>query len=373
MKILDKYILRKFLTTFLFVVGVLMIVLVVIDYTEKNEDFINNKPPLAAIIFDYYLNFIPYYANLLSPITIFIATVFVTSQLSARTEIVAILSAGISFNRLLVPYIVGSLIVGVFTYIAVSYIIPNANKGRIAFELKYIKNPYTFDKRNIHFKVAPETYVSLESYNNAINTGYQFTIESIRGTELLSKLSADRVVWVDTTKSWRLEGIRLRKFFKVSDTAAMAGGVRNGLGYEDIKFIGQMDTILNMAPKDFESNYQRNETMTTPELETFIKNEQLRGVESLAPYFVERYLRLTYPFAILILTMIGVILSSRKSREGPGFQIAVGFILAFIYIMFFVMSRSIALTGNIDPLLACWLPNIVFSIIGLVLYKTVPR
>jgi lipopolysaccharide export system permease protein len=370
MKILDKYILRKFLTTFVFVVCILMIVLVVIDYTEKNEDFINNKPPLKAILLDYYLNFIPYYANLLSPITIFIATVFVTSQLAARTEIVAMVSAGVSFNRILVPYIVGALLVGGFTFYAVSYLIPQANRGRIAFELRYVKQPYTYDKRNVHFKVAPETYVSLETYNNAINTGYQFTIETIRGTELLSKLSADRVVWIDTLKKWRLEGIKLRTFTPIKSRDTL---LKNGKGYEDITFIANKDTTLNMTPRDFESNYQRNETMTTPELDAFIDNEQLRGVESLAPYFVERYLRLTYPFAILILTLIGVILSASKSREGPGFQIALGFVLAFIYIMFFVMSRSIALAGNIDPLLACWLPNIIFSAIGLLLYKAVPR
>lgn len=358
MKILDRYLLGKFLSTFLFVVGILMAVLVVIDFTEKNDDFIRTSPPISEILVDYYLNFIPYYANLLSPITVFIATVFVTSQLAARTEIVAMLSAGISFNRLLLPYSLGALIIGAFTYLAVSYIIPKANRGRIAFEIKYVKDPYSYDKRNVHFKVAPETYVSLESYNNSVQTGYQFTIETIRGTDLLSKLSAERVVWQAEAKKWRLENIKLRQWHD---------------GKESISFKVNADTVLNMSPADFESNWMRNETMTTPELDAYIANEELRGAESLAPYFVERYLRITYPFAILILTLIGVILSARKSREGPGFQIALGFVLAFIYIMFFVMSRSIALAGSIDPLLACWLPNIIFSIIGLVLYKTVPR
>lgn len=370
MKILDKYILKKFLTTFVFVVFILMIVLVVIDFTEKNEDFIRKQPGIQSIIFDYYLNFIPYYANLLSPITIFIATVFVTSQMAARTEIVAMLSSGISFNRLLVPYAIGALMVGVLTYFAVSYVIPQANKGRIAFEIKVVRQPFAFDKRNFHFKVSPETYVSLESYNNAINTGYQFTIETIKGTELQSKLFADRVVWIDSTRRWRLEGITLRQF----STASMQDTSRaNMQRHERLSFMPVLDTALNMTPRDFESNYNRFETMTTPELDAYIANEELRGVESLAPYYVERYLRITYPFAILILTMIGVILSSRKSREGPGFQIALGFVLAFVYIMFFVMSRSIAQQGNIDPLLACWLPNLIFSAVGLVLYRVVPR
>lgn len=358
MKILDKYLLRKFLSTFVFVVCILMAVLVVIDFTEKNDDFIRTNPPLKEILLDHYLNFIPYYANLLSPITVFIATVFVTSQLAARTEIVAMLSAGISFNRLLVPYIIGASIIGAFTFLAVSYVIPIANRGRIGFEIKYVKDPFSFDKRNVHFKVSPETYVSLESYNNSLQTGYQFTIETIKGTTMSSKLWAERVVWQPEKKKWRLENIRERNW---------------KAGTETISFRQSRDTTLNMAPSDFESNWQRNETMTTPELDTYIANEELRGSENLAPYYVERYLRVTYPFAILILTLIGVILSARKSREGPGFQIALGFVLAFIYIIFFVMSRSIAVAGNIDPLLACWLPNMVFTVIGLVLYKTVPR
>lgn len=359
MKILDRYILRQFLTTFVFVVGVLLAVIVVIDITERNEDFLRNKPPLEAIVFDYYLNFIPYYGNLLSPLLVFIATVFVTSRLAARTEIVAMVSAGVSFPRLLVPYTIGAVMIGLLTFYLVSYVIPNGNKKKIAFELKYVRQPFYFDKRNIHFKVAQDDYVSLESYNNAIHTGYQFTLEKIKGNKLISKLSAERISWNAEKKQWNIYNYRVRSF--------------DSLGVESIRFGQAIDTVLNMKPTDFESNYLRYETMTTPELESFIENEQLRGAENIAPYLVEKYLRTTYPFATLILTMIGVILSARKSREGPGFQVALGFILAFLYVMFFIMSRSIAQQGDINPLLACWLPNLIFTSVGIGLYKFVPR
>lgn len=358
MKLLDRYILQKFLTTFVFVVLILVSVLIVIDAVEKNEDFITRKPGLYRIVFEYYLNFIPYWANLLSPITVFIATVFVTSRLAARTEIIAILSSGVSFLRLLLPYLMGSAIIGAVIFGLIGWVVPNANKTRVAFELKYVKQPFYYDQRNVHFKVAPETFVYIESYNNSIHTGYQVSIETIKGTTLGSKLRADRLVWVPETKRWRLENWQQRRLTE---------------GGEDLRTGATLDTTLNLLPKDFESTYLLYETLTMPELNDYIDEQLNRGTGNIEPYLVEKYLRYTSPFAIIILTMIGVILSSRKSRQGTGYQIALGFLLAFVYILFFIMSRSVANTGNIDPLLATWLPNIIFAIIGVVLYKTVPR
>lgn len=359
LKILDRYILGNFLRTYLFVVFVFTTIIIVIDLTEKNDDFIKTKPGWEKIIFEYVLNLVPYFANLLSPIMVFIATVLVTSRLAARTEIVAILASGVSFKRLLWPYFLGSSLIGLSIFYLIAWAIPNSNKQRVAFELVYLKNPFFFEGRNVHLKVAPETFAYLESYNNANQTGYLFSLETIKGTDLISKLSADRMVWQPDRGTWQLENYKMMQFFEDNQT------VRSG---------AKLDTLIpNLTPKDFESNYLHNETLTSVELEEYIQRLKSRGAENVEPYLVEKYLRYSYPFAIIILTLMGVILSARKSREGPGFQIALGFLLAFIYIVFYIISRSIAEAGSMPPMLACWLPNIVFGIIGLILYKTVPR
>lgn len=356
--ILDRYILRKFLTTYVFVVLVLVSVLMVIDYVEKSESFIRNKPPLTALLGDYYLNFIPYWANLLSPITIFIATVFVTSRLAARTEIIAILSSGVSFIRLLVPYVVGSTLVGISIFYLINYVVPVSNKIRIAFELKYDKKPFIFEKQDVHIKIAPKTYAYIANYDNQLHEGYHFTIETIEGNRLYSKFQANKIVWQDSLKKWRLTDWTQRKFSDSSEV--LTSGFR-------------IDTAINLKPKDFESNYMLYETFTTPQLIEFIEELKSRGADRIETYLIERYLRITSPFAIVILTLIGVILSARKSRQGTGYQIALGFLLAFIYIMLFVVARSLASAGTLHPLLACWMPNLLFAAIGVILYKTVPR
>ena len=359
LRILDRYILGKFLTTFVFTVFTLTLVICVIDYVEKNDDFIRTQPGIGKILGVYYLNFFPYYANMLSPITVFIATVFVTSRLAARTEIVAMLSGGVSFIRLLMPFAAGAVIVGTGIFFLTNFVIPRANQNRVAFEVQYLKNPFVFSGRNVHIKTAPNTFAYLESYSNTASTGYNFTLETIINRKLVSKLRAERVIWQIKKDQWQCENYSIRTL----DTA----------GRENVKQGLALDTAFGITPEDFSNSYLLYETLTTPELNKFINVLQNRGADNLLPYLIEKYLRLTYPFAILILTLIGVILSARKSREGPGFQIALGFLLAFVYIIFFIMSRSIAQAGSMPPLLACWLPNIVFACIGLVLFKTVPK
>jgi lipopolysaccharide export system permease protein len=329
-----------------------------IDVVEKNDDFLKTKPGLFKVIFHYYANFFPYVANMLSPITVFIATVFMTSRLAARTEIIAILSSGISFLRLLVPYIAASGLVGLGIYFLIGYTIPNANKKRIAFEMVYIKNPFRFDGRNTHIKTGPNQYFYIQSYNNEIHEGFNCTLEEMEGTELKRKIKADRLIWIDSLKKWRMEKVRIFDF-RTSPNS--------------IKHLSILDTILSLKPKDFESQYMKYETLTNTELAEYLTEMKQRGADNTETYEVEQYLRVTYPFSIIILTLIGVILSARKSREGAGFQIAIGFGLAFIYIIFYITSRTIAQAGSMDPLLACWLPNLVFAAIGLVLYKSVPR
>lgn len=358
LKILDRYLIKNFLITYFFVAFVIVLIICMIDYTEKVDDFLEKKAPINEILVDYYLNLIPYWINYISPLMVFIATVFFTSRIAARTEIVAMLSSGISFGRILFPYLIGAVVLGAVTFVQVGWILPKANKIRNTFEKTYVKSEYTFSGRNVHITIAPDVYAYLESYNTASKTGNKFTMETIKGNKLLQKLSADKIVWQDKKKKWTLQNIQVRKIDNLKET---------------LSYPKDMDTTINLFPKDFESNYNLYETFTLPELNTYIELLRSRGADGLEVYLIEKYVRFTQPFAILILTSIGVIVSARKSRRGVGWQIALGFMLAFIYILFFLLSKGVAEAGTVSTLFAVWLPNIVFSFIGLLLYKTLPR
>lgn len=358
MKLLDKYILKRFLLTYLFVVFLIVLIIVMIDYTEKVDNFHKNNVPGAEILGRYYLNFIPYWANYISPLMVFIATVFLTSRLAARTEIIAILSSGVSFIRLLFPYMLGATLLAIMTYFLVNYLIPKANKERIAFEIQYINNPYSYNGRDVHIKIAPQTYAYLESYNNATNTGYKFTLERIEGNVLKQKLNSNRIEWDAQKKKWAIYDYTVRTLDGTTETYTT--GTR-------------VDTTLNLKPDDFNSDFQLFETLTLPELNQHIALLSSRGADGLEQYLIEKYSRTTRPFAILILTAIGVILSARKSRRGVGWQVALGFFLAFTYLLFFLLAKGIAESGNMNPMLAVWMPNLIFAAIGVLLYKTIPR
>lgn len=358
LKILDRYIIKKLLSTFVFVVLVLLAIICVIDYTEKNEDFIKQNLSFGKIVVEYYFNFIPYMANMLSPLTIFIASVFVTARLASHTEIIAMLSGGVSFRRLLLPYLIGSITVAVCIFGLIGWVVPKANKKRVAFENQYTKEQFYYNKRHIHMKIAPESYVYMESYNNLTKTGYQFTLEHVVDKQLKSKIKTGRVNWNETKQCWTLDFYTKRDF-------------RDGREY--ISYGQTMDTVLNISPKDFESNYLLYETFTLNELDEYIALLQLRGVENVEAYYVEKYERYAYPFAIIILTLMGAIVASRKTRGGAAYQIAFGFVLAFVYILFVILSRTLAGAGGIPPIWAAWTPNITFTLVALVLYWRVPK
>jgi len=358
LRILDKYILKKFLTAFFFTVIVLVMVICVIDFTEKNDDFLQHNLGAWQIITEYYVNLFPYYANLLSPITVFIAVVFVTSQLAARTEIVAILASGVSFKRLLLPYIMGSVVLGIVTMGLTGWGIPYANKTRVEFERKYVKNPYRFSGRNVHMKIGPKSYAYMESYDNVNNVGYKFALETIEGTLLKRRMTAEAITWDSTKRVWRLSPQLVRTIRGPKETL--------------LSFPAR-DTTLNLYPKDFASTYRLSETLTLPELNAFIQQKIDRGAADTQIYLSEKYERYAYPYAMFILTIIGVIMSARKSRAGVGGQIALGFVLAFVFIIFVILSRNFAQVGDLSPMLAAWIPSIIFTGIGLVLYRIVPR
>jgi len=356
-RLIDRYILKKFLFTYVFVVSVIVSVVCIIDMTDKNEKFIRNNLGAKQLI-GYYLDFFPYIANMISPITVFIAVVFVTAKLAAHTEIIAMLAGGVSFKRLMWPYLMGALIIGGASFYLTGWVIPNSNKTRVAFEVQYLEKSTYYSEENIHLKIAPELYMYIKNYQGQSNTGYHFTLERINNTKLVEKLSAQQIKWVADSQRWELINWKSRSFkdFK-----------------EDISFGDKMDTVLNIEPDDFSNQYRLYETLTLDELNSYIRELRSRGADDIEMYAIEKYIRFSSPFTVIILTFIGLIVSARKSREGAGFQIALGFLLAFIYIIFFTFTRSIAEVGAMNPALAVWIPNIIFTFVGAFLYKTLPR
>lgn len=356
-KILDKYLLGKFLKTFVFVTVMLVFVVVVIDYTEKNDKYINHG--LSALeISKYYLTFIPWIASFLTPITAFIATVFVTSALAAKTEIVAILASGVSFLRMLRPYFAGAIIIAAFSFALNGYIIPDANKFRVGFEVEYLRRPFYFKENDVHIKVKPDVYLYLQRYDSRKQTAYKVTLENIVGDELVAKLHAKSISWNDSSASWTLNDWWSRSIVGMD---------------EYIEKGEKKDTVINITPDDFGDKYSSEATMNMKELEAHIELQRSRGADDVQLFVIEKYIRYMQPFGILILTFMGVIISARKSRGGTGLQIAVGFLLAFVYIIFFVTAKAIAESNSMHPMLAIWIPNITFSLVSLFMYFTVPR
>jgi lipopolysaccharide export system permease protein len=268
------------------------------------------------------------------------------------------LAGGMSFRRFMRPYFIGASIIAVASFFLNSFIIPEANKTRIAFEAAYIQKPFYYSDRDIHIKIAPETYAYMESYNNQRDVGYRFTLEKITNQELKAKLSARRIEWDSAKASWTIKDWELREIE----------------GFKEFVSSGkEMDTVLNISPDDFESDKGLQETLTMTELNSYIGLLKERGADNVKVYLIERYIRYMSPFAAIILVFIGVVVSSRKTRGGTGFQIALGFVIAFVFIIFFIMSKAIAENSTMNPILAVWIPNIVFSCIGLILYKFTPR
>ena len=377
MRLLDKYILKTFLVTFFFVVLILLAVVTVIDLTDKMDKF--SKAELKAIdIFGYYLDYIPWIGSLLTPITIFIAAVYVCSRMAGHTEVIAMLSAGISFKRMLVPYFIGATLVGVISFVLNGWIIPNSNKSRLAFEMQYFKTKYYFEKQNVHIQVASDTYLYMKSYNNNNQTGYHFTLEKFHDNKLIEKLTASRIQWDSTNLKWTLFDWSLKKVDGIFESpkrpeTVPAFEVSKVTTKEFVRSGTSLDTVLVIHPKEFESDYRKYDGLTLNELEDQIKTLRARGSTGIEMYEVEKYTRYTSPVTIFILVFMGVIVSARKSRGGTGPQIALGFLLSFIFILFFTLFRTFAENGSMPPQISVWVPNIIFGLISIAMYKYVPR
>jgi lipopolysaccharide export system permease protein len=353
-KKLDWYIIGKFLTTFFFAIMILVVISCVIDYSEKVDNIVQKHAPLSDVL-NYYKNFIPHITALLFHLFIFIATIFFTSKLAYKSEIIAILSSGVSFQRFLRPYLIGSGFLCIVSLAANHFIIPIANKGRVAFEDKYINDGnYAFPGENVHLAYAKNSYVYIKSFNFSNNQGTGFTAEKMNGTLMAEKLMAEEIRYDSVKKSWHLRNVIIRH----NDTLK-----------ESITRVMDMDIKYPFVPRDLNKNEALKEALTTPELNEFIATESLRGRENLSMFYVEKDRRTSQPFAGLILTVIGACIASKKIRGGSGFHLALGIAISAIYVMFMQLSTTFATKASLDPLIAVWIPNFIFAGIAYYLYR----
>ncbi|MDO4462063.1 MAG: LptF/LptG family permease [Bacteroidia bacterium] len=360
MKKIDLYILKKFIGTYFFIVGIIIAIVVVFDLVEKMDDFLEKEASLRAIIFDYYLNLIPYYANMLSPLLVFLAVIFFTSKLAGQTEIVAILASGVSFKRLMFPYALGATIIVIITYFLSATVIPVANRTRLEFEKRYVKKPRETGLSDIHMQLEPGVYIYLNRYYSFRETGDRFNMEKYDDKRLVSRLSAREITYDSIANKWHLKNYQQWDF--------------NEDGITNVKTTGtSMDSTINMLPSDFKKERKRYEMLTNSELSKHIEELRNRNVGNTEEFEIELRKRQASPFAAYILTLIGVSLASRKTRGGMGVHIGIGLVLSFVFIIFLTLSSSLAVNGGMNPILAVWMPNITFSIIGIYLYRRAPK
>ncbi len=358
MKKLDWYIVRKFLSTFFFAIMILAVISCVIDYSEKVDNIVSKKAPLGVVL-NYYKNFVPHITALLFPLFIFIATIFFTSKLAYKSEIIAMLAGGVSFNRFLRPYFIGGGFLCAVSFIANHWIIPVANKQRIDFENTYINDAnFRWASDNLHLGIAKDTYVYIQNFNFNNYVGNRFCVEKIEGTLLKEKLMADYATYDTVKKLWTLHNVVIR----TNDTMT-----------EKLVKIPEMVMTYPFSPADLNKGDAIKEALTTPQLDRYIISEQMRGQENLNTYFIEKERRTATPFAGMILTIIGACIACRKIRGGSGFHIALGIALSAIFVLFLQLSTTFATKASLDPKIAVWIPNMIFGTLAFVLYRRQAR
>lgn len=350
-KLFDLYIIKKFLGTYIFSILLLLAIVIMFDINEKLDAVLT--APWKETVFDYFMNFLPYFANQFSPLFTFIAVIFFTSKLADNSEIIAMLSSGISYKRLMVPYLVSAAIIAFSTFMLSAYIIPPANIKRIAYTNKWVKNKKVEYGSNIQLQVTPGVIAYMSRYDNRTKTGYRFSLEQYDKKVLKSRLTAQSIKF-DTLNRWVLQDYSIRKFDDLRET---------------ISYGEKKDTILNMEPKDFLIAKNDQEVLTLPQLSTYIDRQKDRGVANIKNFEIELHKRYAMTAAAFILTVIGMTLSSKKVKGGMGVNIGIGLVLSFTYIMFTTVTSTFAVSGYTSPMVAMWIPNIVYIFIAIYLYR----
>ena len=357
LKKLDWYIIRKFLGSFALTLGLFTVIIVVFDIAEKIDDFVEKEAPFGEIITDYYINFVPFLLNLFSPIFVFISVIFFTSKLASKSEIVAILSGGISYLRMLRPYMISAFIIAVFSFTLNAWIIPRADKQRVEFENKYTRDLSTNYKRNIKRQIRPGTIMTLQNYNYLDSFGYR--IEHFEDGELKSRLFGEKIKWNPEVGKWRVSNYRIREF-KPDGSENILRGVA-------------LDTLIEFDPEDFFRKEEDVQSFNMDELDQYIELEKMRGTQDLFFYQTEKQRRYASPFSMLVLTFIGVCVSSIKSRQGVGWSLAKGVLISFAYLFIIQFFTSFGSSGTMHPVIAVWTPNVAFTFVGLWLYRNTQK
>ncbi len=362
LSILDRYIIKKFLGTYIFSIILIISIAVVFDINEKLDKFLNNDAPLRAIIFDYYMNFIPYYTNLFSALFVFIAVIFFTSKLADNSEIIAMLSNGMSFKRLMKPYMISAAVIALFSFLLSSFIIPPANTDRINFQNKYIKDKSVDYATHIQMQLEKGVILYMERFDNKTREGYNFALDKFDGKELKSRLLATRIRY-DSLYNWTVTNYSIREFQGMKEV------ITSGTS---------LDTVISVVPSDFLVSVNDFEQMTTPKLYEYIQRQKEKGLASVGEvsitlFEIEFHKRFASIFSAFILTIIGASLSARKVKGGMGLNIGIGLGLSVSYILFQTVSSSFAVAGTMTPMLAVWIPNIVFIAIAAYLYTKAPN
>ena len=357
LKRIDWYIIKQYLGTFAFTISGIILIVVVFDVNEKLDKFMSPEVTLNEIIWDYYLNFIPYFASMFASLFTFIAVIFFTSKLADKSEIIAMLSTGMSFDRLMLPYGISAGIIAITMFTFTAYIIPPANAKRIKFEYSYIKKNKKETVSHEQLEVEPGVFAYFESYNSKSRMGYHFSLERFEGKSLVSKLTANSIKH-DTLYNWIIIDYTIRDF----------EGMR-----EHITQGTRRDTTLRFIPSDFLIMDNDCETMTSPELSRHIVRQKQRGIGNIQIFEIEYHKRFANAFSFFILTAIGVSLASYKKKGGMGLNIGIGLGLSFSYILFMTITSSFAVSGLVSPMIASWIPNILYSFIAIYLYRRAPR
>lgn len=359
LKIIDRYIIKKFMGTFFYAITLLILIVIIFDVSENIDSFIKNEAPLKAIIIDYYINFIPYFINLFIYLFTFISVIFFTSKLASDTEIIAILSSGVSFKRFLYPYILSAFILAIMSFYLGNFLIPKTNQTRRVFKNTYMENLVKDNSRNLHLQIEPNTFAFVESYNRSLATGYKFSIEKFDGQLMVYKLMADKILLDTLSGKWTLKDYFIRTIDNEGNQQLVRGE--------------NMDTTLALKPTDLYKVKEVFEEMNLYELNDFIASEKEKGSIGYKNFEIEKHKRLAGPVAIIILTIIGVALSSRKVRGGIGMHLGAGIALTFSYILLMQVSTVFSTFGNLSPAIASWIPNIIFLFIGLILLVKAPK
>ena len=359
LKKLDLYIIKRFMSTFIVALGLFTLIIVIFDVSEKLDDFVEKNAPLRAIVVGYYLNFIPFILNLFSPFFVFLTVIFFTSKMAEKSEIVAMLASGVTYNRFLAPYVGVALLFGAFSFVLNAWVIPRSDKLRVEFENKYVRNVSDEYKENIVRQIKPGVVMSLGNFNRMDSSGFVLNIEWIENGKIVKKLTADRINWQARKQKWRIHNYRYRYIF--AD------------GKEQLRLGEFQDTLIPFNPNDFFRRDDDVQSFNMKELETYIELEKMRGTGRAFFYQTEKYRRYAAPFSLLLLSFIGVCVSSAKKRGGIGINLAVGLFISFAYLFIIQWFISYGSNGTLPPALAVWLPNLMFLPVAIYFYVTAQK